>query len=75
MGETIYDDGTVSKKTTYHAESEEEFWNQYVLLKDAGVKFKAEVDRLRIIVAAYVDAREAYQKEIVCAERRMTEEE
>lgn len=75
IGTTIFGDGTVSKTTTYHAESENEFWNQYVILKNANVAFKAQVDRLRLIVEAYVDVREAYQQEILKAERRMKTEE
>ena len=75
MGKTIFSDGTVMKTTTYHAESENEFWNQYVILKNANVAFKAEVDRLRIIVSKYVDANGAYQQEILKAKYRMREEE
>ena len=75
IGATIFGDGTVMKTTTYAAGSENEFWDQYVILKNANVAFRAQVDRLRIIAETYVDAREAYQQEILKAEYRMKTEE
>ena len=75
MGTTIFSSGRVMKTTTYHAESENEFWDQYVILKNAGIEFKAEINRLRIIVETFVDADEAYQQEILKAKYRMREEE
>ena len=75
MGTTIFSSGRVMKTTTYQAESENEFWDQYVLLKNAGIELKAEIDRLRIIVETFVDADEAYRQEILKAEYRMKTEE
>ena len=75
MGTTIFSSGRVMKTTTYNAESENEFWDQYVILKNAGNEFKAEIDKLRIVVETFVDADEAYQQEILKAKYRMREEE
>ena len=75
MGTTIFSSGRVMKTTTYNAESENEFWDQYVILKNAGIEFKAEINKLRIVVETFVDADEAYQQEILKAKYRMREEE
>ncbi len=75
IGTTIFSDGSVMKTTFYKAASENEFWNQYVILKNANVAFRAQIDRLRLISETRVDAREAYQQEILKAEYRMKTEE